>query len=122
LSEQSPGKWPFLAKVVVLINGGTFSTAADACAVIHHLKRARFVGEETGGGYYGNNSGLTVRFKLPASGFQVRIPMYAYWTAVSGYPEKRRGVIPDHHVETRVSDLLQGVDKPLEIALEMATP
>jgi hypothetical protein len=100
LSEQMPGKYPFLGKVFVLINGGTFSTAADFCAVAHHLKRAMFIGEETGGGYYGNNSGPDPRVTLPNSKLRVRVPMYEYWNAVSDYAGNRRGTIPDYLVQT----------------------
>ena len=121
LGEQQPGKFPFLGKVFILINGGTFSTAADACAVIHHLKRATFVGEETGGACHGNNSGLTVKLTLPSSRFQVRIPMYAYWTAVSAQDRTRRGTIPDHSVENQISDLLLGADAQLNFAVNLAT-
>ena len=120
VAEQQPGKYPFLGKVFVLIDGGTFSTAADFCAVTHHLKRATFIGEETGGGYYGNNSGMQVTLTLPNSKARVRIPMYEYWNAVPGYDGKRRGTIPDHLVETKVANLLRGVDEQLELALKLA--
>ena len=84
LAEQPPGKYPFLGRVFVVIDGGTFSTAADFCAVVHHLKRATFVGEETGGGYYGNNSGMMPTLTLPNSKVKVRLPLYEYWNAVAG--------------------------------------
>ena len=109
LAKQAPGKYPFLGKVFVLIDGGTFSTAADFCAVTHHLKRATFIGEETGGGYYGSNSGLVTRLTLPTSKFKVRLPMYEYWNAVSGYEGRRRGTIPDHVVKTKTANLVRGV-------------
>jgi C-terminal processing protease CtpA/Prc len=120
IAQQQPGKFPFLGNVFVLIDGGTFSTAADFCAVVHHLKRATFVGEETGGGYYGNNSGLQAMVTLPNSGFQVRVPMSEYWNAVPGYDGKRRGTRPDHPVETTTSALLEGKDQQLECALKLA--
>jgi len=120
VAEQPPGKYPFLGQVFVLINGGTFSTAADFCAVTHHLKRATFIGEETGGGYYGNNSGMQTILTLPNSKARVRLPMYEYWNAVPGYDGQRRGTRPDHTVETKVADLLRGVDKPLELAMKLA--
>jgi len=78
VAEQPPGKYLFMGKVFVLIDGGTFSTAADFCAVTHHLKRATFIGEETGGGYYGNNSGMQTVVTLPNSKTQIRVPMYEY--------------------------------------------
>jgi len=121
VAEQQPGKYPFMGKVFVLIDGGTFSTAADFCAVAHHLKRATFIGEETGGGYYGNNSGMQVTLTLPNSKMRVRVPMYEYWNAVPGYDGKRRGTRPDYPVETKAANLLRGVDEHLELALKLAT-
>ena len=121
VAEQPPGKYPFTGKTFVLIDGGTFSTAADFCAVIHHLKRATFIGEETGGGYYGNNSGMQAIVTLPNSKARVRIPMYEYWNAVPGYDGKRRGTKPDHAVETRIADMLRGIDRQLELALNLSS-
>lgn len=119
--EQPPGKYPFMGKVFVLIDGGTFSTAADFCAVTHHLKRATFVGEETGGGYYGNNSGMSTTLTLPNSKIRVDIPMFEYWNAVPGYDGTRRGTKPDHVVETRTADLLRGFDQQIDAALKLAS-
>ncbi len=119
VAEQPPGKYPFLGKVFALIDGGTFSTAADFCAVTHHLKRATFIGEETGGGYYGNNSGVQTIVTLPNSKARIRVPMYEYWNAVPGYDGKRRGARPDHTVETKAANLLRGVDEQLELALKL---
>ncbi len=120
LAEQPPGKYPFLGNVYVLIDGGTFSTAADFCAVTHHLKRAKFIGEETGGGYYGNNSGAMPTVTLPNSKLRLRLPMYEYWNAVPGYGGKRRGTRPDYAVDFTVGSLLRGVDEQLNLALKLA--
>jgi C-terminal processing protease CtpA/Prc len=121
VAEQQPGKYPFLGKVFVLIDGGTFSTAADFCAVAHHLKRATFIGEETGGGYYGNNSGVQTILTLPNSKARIRAPMFEYWNAVPGYDGKRRGTRPDYTVETKAANLLRGVDEQLDLALKLAS-
>jgi len=121
VAEQPPSKYPFMGKVFILIDGGTFSTAADFCAVTHHLKRATFIGEETGGGYYGNNSGMQTILTLPNSKFRIRIPMFEYWNAVPGYDGKRRGTKPDHVVETKIANLLRGVDEQLDLAVKLAT-
>ena len=119
VAEQPPGKYPFLGRTIVLINGGTFSTAADFCAVAHHLKRATFIGEETGGAYYGNNSGAMPILTLPNSKAQVCVPMFEYWNAVPGYDGKRRGTRPDLQVETTAMNLLRGVDEQLDAALKL---
>ena len=86
----------------------------------HHLKRATFIGEETGGGYYGNNSGTMPTVTLPNSKLQLRLPMYEYWNAVPGYDGKRHGTRPDYVVEFRVASLLRSVDEQLDLALKLA--
>jgi C-terminal processing protease CtpA/Prc len=122
VAEQQPAKYPFLGQTIVLTNARTFSTAADFCAVTHHLKRATFVGEETGGAYYGNNSGDMPLLTLPNSKAQVRVPLFEYWNAVPGYDGTRRGTRPDLQVETTAANLLRGVDEQLAAALKLAAP
>ena len=119
VEEQQAGKYPFLGQTIVLINGRTFSTAADFCAVAHHLKVATFVGEETGGAYYGNNSGDMPLVTLPNSKAQVRVPLLEYWNAVPGYDGTRRGIRPELQVETTAANLLRGVDEQLDAALKL---
>jgi len=120
LSEQSPSEHAFRGRVFVLIDGGTFSTAADVCAIIRHLRRATFIGEETGGAYYGNNSGAMPIVTLPNSKFRIRLPMYEYWNAVSGDPGIRRGTVPDYLVPTRAVHILLGHDDPLAMVRKLA--
>jgi C-terminal processing protease CtpA/Prc len=119
LNEQQPQKSAFAGKVVILIDGGSFSTCADVCAVTHHLGRATFVGEETGGGYYGNNSGESLALTLPHSKIQVNVPMWEYWNSVPGYKHSRRGTIPDHKIQARIADTLAERDRAVEKALEL---
>jgi hypothetical protein len=120
LAEQQPAKNAFLGKVFVLTDGGSFSGAGDFCAIVHHLKRATFIGEETGGGYYGNNSGMMPTLTLPNSKIGIRLPFYAYWNAVPGYEHPRRGTLPDYPVTMRIADILGGTDAALEEAVKLA--
>lgn len=116
---QQPASTPFLGKLVVLINGGSFSTTADVCAVLHHLKRATFVGEETAGAAEGNTSGMNAMFRFPNSGLKLRISMYGYWNAVDCTPG--RGTLPDIAMERTVADLIAGKDKQMDKAMELVT-
>jgi len=120
LSEQLPAKYRFQGNVFVLTDGGTFSTAADFCAIAQHLKLAQFVGEETGGAYAGNNSGLVVELLLSHSKFKVTLPMYEYWNAVTPDQENRHGTIPDYAVTMSAADLLHGRDAQLDMAEKLA--
>jgi hypothetical protein len=119
VSEQQPAKFPFSGMVYVLLDGGTFSTAADVAAALWNVTTSSFIGEESGGTYEGNASGLNTQVKLPNSQLSLKIHMYEYWNA--GQPtEKGAGIRPDHAVEKRVADVLQGIDKPMNRAVELA--
>jgi Peptidase family S41 len=117
---QQPSKPPFHGKVLILINGGSFSTTSEFLSHAHFHKRATFIGEESGGGYYGNTSGPSLRLTLPHSNVQVRVPLMTYYMAVSGYQAKAHGVLPDCPVEYTIEELLAGKDKELALAFELA--
>lgn len=119
LKMQKPQKHPFSGKVYVLINGASFSVTSEFAAVTHYLKRATFIGEETGGGYYGNNSGTFVIVPLTNSRLIMGIPMLAYYTAVKDYPFTDRGLIPDYEVKPNVHQILEGKDAVLDFTLDL---
>ena len=123
VGEQKPAARPFLGQLVVLIDGGTFSTAADVCAQLRTRTPASFIGEETGGAAEGNTSGLNAQIVLPNSRLKLRIQMYGYWNALGTArppaPEPGRGVRPDVVVIRRTSDVLAGVDAGLDRAFAL---
>ena len=119
LKFQKPQKNPFTGKVYVLTNGASFSVSAEFAAVTHYLKRATFIGEETGGGYYGNNSGTFVIVTLPNSRMNLGIPMMAYYLAVKDYPYKDKGVIPDYEVNQTIQSILEKKDVVLTSTLQL---
>ena len=118
--QQQPSQPTFAGKVFILINGGSFSTTSEFLSQAHFHKRATFIGEESGGGYYGNSSGPMPVVTLPHTKVQVRVPLITYHMAVSGYKDASRGVIPDHPVHYTIDELLAGTDKDLALALELA--
>ena len=121
LKEQQPAENPFTGKVIILTEGGSFSCSGDVCAILHHLHRATFVGEETGGGYWGNNSGRMPTMTLPNSNQKFRFPFFGYWNAVEGDDAlRRRGTLPDKEVILKTADLLQGRDAPHDVAVKLA--
>jgi hypothetical protein len=116
---QQPAANGFRGRLIVLIDGGSFSTTADVAAQLRSRGRAVFVGEETAGTYEGNTSGLNARIDLPHSGFRLRVMMYGYWNAVTPVPGGR-GIIPDHVATRRVADLIAGRDPALDLAHSLA--
>jgi hypothetical protein len=119
LGSQRPQKNSFKGKVFILTNGLSFSTTADFCATARSNNRAIFIGEETGGGYYGNTSGGRTEVVLPNSKIIAYIPIYKYINAVKKAKHPDRGTIPDYQILPRIEDILQHKDVELEFALAM---
>lgn len=107
----------FPGRTCILVDGLSFSTTGESTSLFHFHKKAVFLGEECGAGYYGNTSGSTASVTLPRTGLQVRIPLVLYTLAVDGYP-KDRGIVPDIPVTPSIEDLLAGRDVVMERALE----
>lgn len=118
LGEHQPMKPHFSGQVYILINGRSFSASGECTSIIHFHKRAAFVGEECGAGYYGNTSGFMPTLILPNSGLRVRIPLVRYTMAVSGYPADR-GILPDFPFQPSIKDLLEHKDSILEYTLSL---
>ena len=108
----------FDGKVYVLINGGSFSATGETTSLMHYHKKASFIGEECGAGYYGNTSGSMPTLILPHTKIMVGIPLMRYTMAVDGYP-KDRGIIPEFPVEPTIDDLLDNRDTVLNHAVNL---
>jgi hypothetical protein len=118
LGIQNPIKPTFKGKVYVLINGASFSASGECTSLIHFYKKAKFIGEECGAGYYGNTSGFMPRLTLPNTRIQVRIPLVKYSMAVSGYAPDR-GIIPDYPISPTMKDILNGKDTEMDFVLKL---
>ncbi len=120
LGLQQPSKPHFDGQVLILIDGGSFSTSAEFAAVCHSLHRATFIGEESSGAYYGDDSGITPTLVLPSTKLRIDVPLIAYYTAVNGMRNQNRGVLPDCPVRYTIQDELEGHDKGMETAMKVA--
>jgi Peptidase family S41 len=117
---KQPNKPTFTGKVYILINGGSFSTTSEFLSHAHFNRRATFIGEESGGGYYGNSSGFMPTVTLPNTKLTMRVPLMTYYMAVSGYNAAAHGVVPDYPVEYSIAELLAKTDKEMALALALA--
>ncbi|WP_420401696.1 S41 family peptidase [Flagellimonas sp.] len=108
----------FLGKVFFLINGNTFSAAADLAGVARQNKRGVFIGEETGGTAIGNTSNGELILTLPNTGIRVKIPLFKIVNAI--YTEENgRGVTPEYKVIYTPKDIIVNRNKELEIVLDL---
>lgn len=119
LATLQPHAENFGGKVFILINGLSFSTTAEFCAIAKSNERAVFIGEEMGGGYYGNTSGQTIKIELPNSRVQVIIPKLKYENQVRASTYADRGIIPDHQVSPDVQDYVDGRDSSLQYTFDL---
>lgn len=108
----------FKGKMYVLLDGGSFSSTTEFASIIHYHKRATFVGEESGGNYHTNTSGIMPVLVLPHSKIRVRMGLLQYRTVVGDYP-KGKGILPDYPVNYTIQDVLQKRDVVLNRTLDL---
>lgn len=119
LGNQFPQKNAFTGKVFFLINGLCFSTTADFCAIAKSNKRGKFIGEETGGAYYGNTSGQIITVELPGTKINIKIPLFKYVNHVKKAKFTDRGIIPDYSVMPNINEIILHKDIQLNFALRL---
>lgn len=120
LGIQQPSLPTFKGRVLILINGGSYSTTAEFLTQAHTHHRATFIGEESGGAYFGNTSGHHMLLTLPNTKVRLVVPLMTYQLSTQGQHEADRGVMPDYPVQRTIDDYLQGRDPEWNLALSLA--
>jgi hypothetical protein len=118
-SAQQPAKYHYTGNVYILINGFCMSSCADVAAVLAHNKKATFIGEETGGGYQGNTSGMMPETTIPPTRLRLSVPLQKYYNAVDPAVHKGRGTMPGHPVSLSVEECIQQKDVAMQLALDI---
>lgn len=109
---------PYTGKTYILIGGWTYSGAAEFCSLMREHTAAVFIGQETGGGFFGNTSGIILELTLPTTKISVDIPILKFSLDVrKGI--FGRGVIPDYPVEPTFSEYIRGIDTEMRKALAL---
>lgn len=120
LGIKQPSSIRFNGKAYLLMNGRSFSGVAEFAAVFRSNHRGILLGEECGGGYYGNTSGNDVNVVLPNTGISVRVPLVKYTMAVKRLPAGVQGMLPDYPIYTSITDIVEKTDGQLASALKIA--
>ena len=108
----------FDGNVYVLTNGLTFSASSLFCADLKGQKNIKLVGEETGGGWYGNSGIMIPNIKLPNTKLRVRLPVFRL-VQYQHISIKGTGVMPDIYVGPNWRDVLNGVDTKMEVVKKL---
>ncbi|RAJ94000.1 peptidase S41-like protein [Larkinella arboricola] len=120
LKRQKPKRDAFQGNLAVLVNGLSFSVTTEFSARVHADQRATFIGQETGGGYVGDNSGIFAITQLPHSKIDLGIGMFGFHMAnLPATLKPGQGILPDHVVVPTVEDVLTGNDRAMQKALQL---
>ncbi len=112
---KDPMENVFDGKLIVLINGYSFSASSLLAANLQGVKRGTFVGEETGGGYNQCAAGSIPFITLPNSKLKLRLPLKKM-SPNTNRELVGRGVMPDIEITENLNDLLLSKDVQLEKA------
>lgn len=107
-------------EVWFLIDGLSFSTTAEFCAIAYSNKRGKFIGEETGGTYDGNTSGVQSELVLPNTKMEISFGTVKYEMAVKTAKEIGRGIIPEYKIQPTSQDIINKNDVQLNFAFQLA--
>jgi C-terminal processing protease CtpA/Prc len=114
---QKPNKTTFKGDVFVLTNGLCMSSCADFVAIMQANKKAIIIGEETGGGYQGNTSGLIPSVQMEC-GLAVDIPLLKYFNSVPENKNFGRGTTPDIELLPNLNEIVSD-NKHMEKVIEV---
>lgn len=104
----------FGGDLYVLTNGSTFSASALFCNDVKGQPGIKLVGEETGGGWHGNDGILIPDITLPNTRLRVRLPLFRL-VQYKHVPKDGRGIMPDIYIATNYEALVKGFDKKMQV-------
>jgi hypothetical protein len=108
----------FNGQVYILIGGNSFSATTLFAGCLKGQKNVTLVGEETGGGYYGNSAWIIPDVTLPNTGLRFRLPLFRM--VVDKNREKNgRGVLPDVWAPPSAEAIRKGIDFKAEKVREL---
>jgi hypothetical protein len=108
----------YTGKVFVLTNGPTFSAATLFCNTVIGQPGITLLGEETGGGWHGNNGIMIPDITLPNTKTRVRLPLFRL-VQYNHVPKTGTGIIPDIYIGTSYDALLKGYDWKMKVVNEL---
>ncbi len=115
---QKPARHNFKGQTYLLTNGLCMSSCSDFTAILAHNKKAVVIGQESGGGYQGNTSGMMPTTSIP-TGLSISVPLQKYTNAVDPNVNFGRGTIPNYILNPSVEDWMNKKDVEMEFVLKL---
>lgn len=114
---KHPREDRYKGAIYVLTNGNSFSASSLISTHLKATKRAKFIGEETGGAYNGCVAGFYKLYKLPETQLTARIGVMQIEAPYKQLPDGF-GIKPDVEIVPTASDRKKGRDPELEWILK----
>ena len=108
----------FDGKVYIITGGNSFSATTLLTSALIKQDNVTVVGEETGGGAYGNSAWLIPDAKLPVTGVRFRLPLFRL-VIDKDVPKNGRGVQPEVPSLPTTDAIRRNIDYKLEKVMEL---
>lgn len=108
----------FDGKVYILTGGNSFSATTLLVSSVIKQDNVTVVGEETGGGSYGNSAWLIPDVTLPETGVRFRLPLFRL-VIDKNNPKTGHGVQPEVEAKPTVDAVRRNADFKLDKAMEL---
>lgn len=109
----------FNGKVYVIIGPTTYSGGSEFANMMVTNGIGTFIGQETGGGYYGNTSGYSQQLILPNSQIEIKLPALQFVMNVKPYFPFGSGVKPHYQVIPTFDEFINRKEVALDFILEL---
>ena len=119
MAYKKAPKDTFKGNVYVLISPITYSGGSEFSNMMYSQGLATFIGQETGGGYYGNTSGYSQDLTLPNSKITIEIPALQFVMNVEPKLPFGSGVKPNYEVIPTINQYINNENIYLEYALKL---
>ncbi len=108
----------FSGKTYILTGGNSFSATTLFASALIKQDDVIVVGEETGGGAYGNSAWLIPDVTLPETGVRFRLPLFRLVMDKNAI-KNGRGVMPEVESDPTVAAITRNADYKLEKVMEL---
>ena len=102
----------FDGQIYLVQDGFTFSASTMFISSLYQQKNVTTVGEETGGGFYGNSAMLIPTIVLPNTKLKVSLPIYKL--VMDKNRPKGKGIMPDVEIYPSSESIKKGLDLKLD--------
>ena len=108
----------FDGDVYIITGGNSFSATTLFAKALQGQSNVKIIGEETGGGAYGNSAWMIPDVTLPITKIRFRLPKFRLVMDESLVKEGR-GIIPDVEVAPTPETVRKGIDPKVEYVRKM---